>query len=152
KMAKRSNGVIEVSGTIGVRAGAKRFSYVVDDPAQFTAGALLAALRAHNIQVDGTVKLAATPASATPVTALASPPLARIVSLMNRESLNLYAELLLRSAARGPARHQGTMAMSNHTMRALLHNAGADTLALFLADGSGLSPNSYITARSTVQL
>jgi D-alanyl-D-alanine carboxypeptidase/D-alanyl-D-alanine-endopeptidase (penicillin-binding protein 4) len=154
RIGKRSDGTITVSGSIGRRAGTRRYSYVVDDPASFTTGALKAALVAKGIIVDGTVRLAATPSHASKVTALASPTLARMVSAMNRESLNHYAELLFRNGARGPARAvQGTAATGNNAMRVLFASKiGADTSTIYNADGSGLSTSNRITARAMVQL
>ncbi|HEV2644198.1 MAG TPA: D-alanyl-D-alanine carboxypeptidase/D-alanyl-D-alanine-endopeptidase, partial [Candidatus Elarobacter sp.] len=110
RMQKRSDGTIVVTGAIGRSSGTRRYSYVVDDPAMFATGAFRAALQAAGIQVGGTARLAATPASAVKVASLPSPPLARMVSAMNRESINHYAELLFRNAARGPQRSvQGTV-------------------------------------------
>jgi D-alanyl-D-alanine carboxypeptidase/D-alanyl-D-alanine-endopeptidase (penicillin-binding protein 4) len=77
----------------------------------------------------------------------------RIVSAMNRESINLYAELLLRNASRGRNRStQGTISLANHTVRRFFSTLGADTTAIYHADGSGLSINNRITARSMIKL
>jgi len=150
---KRSDGTIVVTGTIGSRAGTKRYSYVVDDPAMMATGALKAALLANGVTVDGTVRLAPTPAGATKVTSLQSPTLARMISAMNRESLNHYAELLFRDATRGTDRKvQASAAAGNHAMRTFFQGFGADTATIFNADGSGLSPNNRVTARAMVEL
>ena len=154
RTSKHADGTIEVTGSIGRDAAVHRYSYVVDDPALFTAGAFQAALAAKGVKIDGTVRLAPTPSSATKVTSLASPTLARMVSAMNRESINHYAELFFRDAARGPNRTvQGSAAAANHAMHLFFKNTiGADTTTLFNADGSGLSPNDHVTARAMVQL
>lgn len=150
---KRSDGTIVVTGSIGSRTPTKRYSYVVDDPALFATGALKAALLANGVTVDGTIRLAATPKAATKVTSLSSPTLARMISAMNRESLNHYAELLFRDAARGPSRSvQGSVATGNQAMHTFFAKLGADTTKLHNADGSGLSVNNRITARAMVQL
>jgi D-alanyl-D-alanine carboxypeptidase/D-alanyl-D-alanine-endopeptidase (penicillin-binding protein 4) len=153
-MSKHSDGSIEVRGSIGRDAGVKRYSYVVDDPALFAAGALKSALTAKGIGIDGQVRLAPTAPNATKVTSLASPTLARMVSAMNRESINHYAELLLRDAARGPQRTvQGSAANGNHAMRIFFKNEiGADSSTIYNADGSGLSTADHVTARSMLQL
>jgi D-alanyl-D-alanine carboxypeptidase/D-alanyl-D-alanine-endopeptidase (penicillin-binding protein 4) len=153
-IGKRSDGTITVSGSIGRKAGTHRYSYVVDDPALFATGALKAALERKGIKVDGKVRLAQTPSTATKVTSLASPTLARMVSAMDRESINHYAELLFRNGARGPERNvQGTAATGNQAMHTFFATkVKADTNNLFNADGSGLSTSDRITARSMVQL
>ena len=154
RLSKSPNGTIEVSGSIGRRSGTRRYSYVVDDPAAFAAGAFKAALVAKGISVNGQVHLGPTLAAATKITSLASPTLARMVSAMDRESINLYAELLFRNAARGPQRVvQGSAAAGNHAMRTFLNTkVGVDTTTINNADGSGLSTSDRVTARAMVQL
>lgn len=153
RMSKRSDGTITVTGTIGRGSPTRRYSYVVDDPAMFTAGAFRAALQAAGVKIGGSTRLAATPPRAVKVASLESPPLARLVSAMNRESINHYAELLFRDGARGPQHSvQGTVANGNHAMHQFLATVGADTSSVFNADGSGLSIADRVTARSMVQL
>ncbi|MEX0908262.1 MAG: D-alanyl-D-alanine carboxypeptidase/D-alanyl-D-alanine-endopeptidase, partial [Gemmatimonadaceae bacterium] len=91
------DGNIQVSGRIGTRSPVRRYGLVVNNPPAFTTGAFHAALRAVGVQVDGGAQLRKTPPSATKVTSLLSPPLEQIVAIMNRESINLFAELLLRN-------------------------------------------------------
>lgn len=152
-MSKSSDGTITVTGSIGRQSRTRRYSYVVDDPAKFTTGAFRAALAAAGIKVDGATRVAPTPARAVKIAALQSPTLARMVSAMNRESINHYAELLFRDGARGPQRtRQGTVANGNQAMHEFFARVGADTTTIYNADGSGLSVNDRLTARSMVQL
>jgi D-alanyl-D-alanine carboxypeptidase/D-alanyl-D-alanine-endopeptidase (penicillin-binding protein 4) len=153
RMSKNSNGTITVSGSIGRSSPTRRYSYVVDDPALFATGALRAALQTAGVKIDGSTRLAATPANAVKVASLESPTFARMVSAMNRESINHYAELLFRDGARGP-RHlvQGSVANGNHAMHQFFTTFGGDTSRIYNADGSGLSINDRVTARAMVQL
>jgi D-alanyl-D-alanine carboxypeptidase/D-alanyl-D-alanine-endopeptidase (penicillin-binding protein 4) len=152
-LSKRSDGTITVSGSIGRSSPTRRYSYVVDDPALFSAGALRAALESLGVKIAGPTRLAPTPAGAVKVASLPSPTLNRIVSAMNRESINLYAELLFRDGARGPQHIvQGTVANGNRAMGQFLTSVGATPSSVYNADGSGLSINDRVTARSTVQL
>jgi D-alanyl-D-alanine carboxypeptidase/D-alanyl-D-alanine-endopeptidase (penicillin-binding protein 4) len=98
---RQTDGTILVSGRIGSRSLPRRYEYVVEDPAPFTTGALRAAMMAKGIQVDGGIKLGKTPSTAVKIASIQSPTLDRIISAMNRESINHFAELLLRNAARG---------------------------------------------------
>ena len=151
---KQSNGTISANGSIGSRAGTRRYVYIVEDPASFTTGAFRNALIARGIKVDGDVRLGRTPASAAKVAGLLSPPLASMIAAMNRESINIYAELLFRNAARGLQRDVvGSVANAS----ALLNNFFAtkvrsDTSSLVFADGSGLSTLDRVTPRAQVQL
>jgi len=145
---------VMVSGTIGSRAGERRYQLVVGDPATFTAGAFREALAAKGIKVDGEIKVGRTPPTATMVTSLPSPPLSRIVSTMNRESINIFAELLWRGAARGSdGMTVGSAENASKTLQDFLVNkVGASSDAVTAKDGSGLSVLDRVTPRALVQL
>jgi len=151
---KQGDGTIMANGSIGSRAGTRKYVYIVEDPPSFASGAFRDALVARGIKVDGGIQLGKAPASAVKVAGLLSPPLASMIAAMNRESINHYAELLFRDAARGPDRSAvGSVANAS----ALLDNffatkVGADTTRLVFADGSGLSTLDRVTPRAQVQL
>jgi serine-type D-Ala-D-Ala carboxypeptidase/endopeptidase (penicillin-binding protein 4) len=151
---RTTDGTMLVTGTIGANSGAKRYSLVVDDPASFTAGALRAALEGAGVTVDGTVRPGKVPAGAQKVASFASPPLSQIVSEMNRESINVVAELLYRSAARASApngQSSATAALA-HMRTFLSQKVHADPNAIRVSDGSGLSTLDYLTPRTMIQL
>ena len=145
---------IDVSGSIGASSGPLRYSLVVDDPASFTAGALRAALQAAGITVDGAVRPGKTPENAEKVASLSSPPLSRIVSEMNRESINVVAELLYRDAARKTATNGvGTAETALANLREFMEKkVGANPQEIRASDGSGLSTLDFMTARAMIQL
>jgi serine-type D-Ala-D-Ala carboxypeptidase/endopeptidase (penicillin-binding protein 4) len=151
---KQSDGTIYAAGTIGSRVGTRKYVYIVDDPASFTTGALRNALIARGIAIDGASRLGATPASATKIASLKSPPLFSMIAAMNRESINHYAELLFRDAARGPDRDAvGSVANSSRVLKDFFSNkVKTDPSALNFADGSGLSTLDRVTPRSMTQL
>lgn len=143
-----------VSGTIGARTGTRRYQLVVGDPVTFTAGALKAALESQGVTVDGAVRAGRTPERAAIVTSLPSPPLARLVSVMNRESINIFAELLYRNAARGLERKAvGSAESAGATLKEFMtKDVGAKPDAVTATDGSGLSVLDRVTPRALVQL
>ncbi|HEU6450994.1 MAG TPA: D-alanyl-D-alanine carboxypeptidase/D-alanyl-D-alanine-endopeptidase [Gemmatimonadaceae bacterium] len=147
-------GTIEVRGWIGSRSSTRRYQLVVEKPALFTAGALRHALAERGVAVAGSVKLGETPAGARVVTSLASPPLDRLVSAMNRESINHYAELLFRDAGRAAANDGVGSARNANTLlqRFMTEKVGARPGSVLAADGSGLSVLDRVTPRSLVQL
>lgn len=148
------NGGLEVRGSIGRSAGRRTFMYVVNDPVSFAGGALRASLAKAGVSVDGAVVVGATPPAATHVATLASPVLAQIVTTMNGESNNHFAELLFRNAARAddPTRTVSVQ-LALHSLRAFLANkVHADTTQLLASDGSGLSVNDHVTPRLMVEL
>ncbi len=151
---KRSDGTIEAKGSIGTRAGTRKYVYIVEDPPSFATGAFRNALVSRGITVDGGISLGKTPATATKVASLLSPPLSTMLAAMNRESINHYAELFFRDAARGPERDVvGSVPNASALMHGFFANkVGADMAGLIFADGSGLSTMDRVTPRAQVQL
>jgi D-alanyl-D-alanine carboxypeptidase/D-alanyl-D-alanine-endopeptidase (penicillin-binding protein 4) len=151
---RASDGGIDVSGTIGSLSGPRRYSLVVDDPAHFTAGALAAGLQNAGVTFGGTVRAGRTPPTATKVASFASPPLSQIVSEMNRESINIVAELLYRDAGRAAAADGMSSAeVAQANLRDFLSKkVGADPQSVRIFDGSGLSTLDYLTPRTMIHL
>jgi D-alanyl-D-alanine carboxypeptidase/D-alanyl-D-alanine-endopeptidase (penicillin-binding protein 4) len=151
---KLGNGTIQANGSIGSRTGTRKYVYIVEDPATFATGAFLNALISRGIKVDGGTRLGKAPATAVKVASLRSPPLASMIAAMNRESINHYAELLFRNAARGPKRDAiGSVQNASSVLDEFFATkVGADTTRLVFADGSGLSILDRVTPRAQVQL
>jgi D-alanyl-D-alanine carboxypeptidase/D-alanyl-D-alanine-endopeptidase (penicillin-binding protein 4) len=151
-IARRNNeGGITATGTIGSRSPPRRYSLVVQEPPLFAAGGLLASLRNAGIEVEGGIRSGATPRGAERIAEVHSLPMAQMVSYMNRESINHFAELLYRSAARA----NGGQASSQSALEALrefMSKAGARPQDIRVSDGSGLSEADSLTARTMVQL
>ena len=146
---------VVVSGTIGAQARPYRVLLVVKDAAMFTAGALRAALQEQGVRVLGTVRTGRTPRDgAVTVTSLPSPPLSRLVSVMNRESINVHAEQLYRNAARGRDNLGDGSAeyASTQLGRFLEERLRLPASHVVATDGSGLSVLNRVTARSLVHL
>ena len=147
-------GAIEVRGWIGSRAGIRGYQVVVEDPTAFAAGALRRAIEARGITFGAPTRYAATPAGAIPVASLPSPPLAQLIAVMNRESINHYAELLFRDAGRKAAPGAVGSVESGDSLlqRFLTHDVGASPGSVVATDGSGLSVLDRVTPRALVQL
>jgi serine-type D-Ala-D-Ala carboxypeptidase/endopeptidase (penicillin-binding protein 4) len=149
-----ADGRIDVRGTIGSRAGTKSYLVVIDDPAPWVAGVLRSALAAQGVTVAGQVKIGTASPSAETVATLSSPPLTRLTSAMNRESINHFAELLFRDVAytANPQR-LGSAEYGNTVLRKFMsEKVGASADDIIASDGSGLSTLDRVTARSLVQL
>jgi len=151
--SRRPDGTITVRGSIGSRSGPLKYSFVVDNPALFATGALRASLQKLGITVDGQTRVAATPSGATEIAAIASPPLAQIIGEMDRESINIYAELLFRDAAHASLNQVGSAETGLTNLRDFLSKkVGTAPSVVDVADGSGLSQLDRVTPRSMVQL
>ena len=86
-----------------------------------------------------------------------SPPVADIVEIINKDSQNLYAEMLLRTlGVHHPVIDDdidpGTAEMGAAAAMVTYAKAGIDTSRVRLVDGSGLSRMNLITAESTSRL
>lgn len=150
-VGRTKNGVL-ATGSIGAQSPPRRYSLVVLDPPAFAAGALATSLAKMGVKVDGAVRAGGTPRNSVRVASVHSQPLQSIVSLMNRESINHYAELLFRSAAREPDR-AGSATAALETLRGFLADkVGVQREAIRVRDGSGLSEADTLTARSLVQV
>lgn len=153
---RRSDGSIQVNGTIGRNSQPRKYSLVVDNPPMFTGGALKAALQAAGVVVDGGVRVGASPGDAETLATVSSPPLWQIVNAMNRESINIFAELLFRNAGRNANPDQmqeGSAATGLSALREFVGSkVGTKPEEVYAADGSGLSVLDKVTARSMVQL
>jgi D-alanyl-D-alanine carboxypeptidase/D-alanyl-D-alanine-endopeptidase (penicillin-binding protein 4) len=147
-----STGRLHLAGWIGAQSIERDYQVMVERPELFAAGALRAALIARGVAVDGLVRTATAPDDATRLAVFASPPLERIISQMNGESNNHFAELLFRSAARDVG-VPGSAENANTLLRRFLYEkADVPPTMVFAADGSGLSTLDRVTARSMVQL
>jgi serine-type D-Ala-D-Ala carboxypeptidase/endopeptidase (penicillin-binding protein 4) len=153
-VGRTGTGAIAVRGSIGDHAEPHVYVVVVDDPANFVTGAFASALTDVGIDVAGRIRVGPTPADAVRLTSLESPALAELTDVMNRESINHFAELIFRNVARqGDPEGVGSAVMGNALLRDfLLLRVGASPDDVFAADGSGLSTLDRVTARSEVQL
>jgi len=150
---RQNDGSISVRGTIGPRSGPLKYSLVVDNPPLFTAGALRASLRKLGITVDGQTRLGATPDGAVEVAAIASPPLGQIIGEMDRESINVVAELLFRATAHAATNQPGSAETGLTNLRDFMtKKVGITGSVVDVSDGSGLSLLDRVTPRSMVDL
>jgi D-alanyl-D-alanine carboxypeptidase/D-alanyl-D-alanine-endopeptidase (penicillin-binding protein 4) len=100
------------------------------------------------------VKPGKTPSTAVKVAAFTSPPLSQIISEMNRESINVVAELLFRDAARAsaPGGQSSADAGLANLREFLSRKVGADPKQINVSDGSGLSTLDSLTPRTMIHL
>ncbi len=124
----------------------------VNNPTLLTLEAFREALRDVGIATDLTLADiddldTKPPGDAPPLFIALSPPLSDIVSILNKDSNNFYAEQVFRTygwagSARGGARRTKTF----------LSRAGIDTRSLLIRDGSGLSRKDLVTPKAMVEL
>ncbi|MGA3069914.1 MAG: D-alanyl-D-alanine carboxypeptidase/D-alanyl-D-alanine-endopeptidase [Terracidiphilus sp.] len=157
-----------------------RAALAVEDPAEFTAEAFKVALRGRGVSVTGAaasrhkysidtgdfsaeraqpIKLGrsdlatvAAPLEGQKVLARrVSVPVAEEITVTNKVSQNLHAELLLRLLGKVHGT-DGSFAEGARVVRQFLIGAGVDDGDFFLYDGSGMSPDDRIAPRAFTQL
>lgn len=143
--------IIHVDGGIG-EGHEKDIPVAVKDPALFVGSYFKERLNAEGISVHGGVvkenntllDKAMNPHPLTFVDSVASPSLNDILSETNIESVNLYAEILLKTLG---ARFygEGTFYHGISMLKRFLNLCGADTIAVSLWDGSGLSRHNLVS-------
>lgn len=166
-----SDNRIEVWGEFaqGTKGFGARLS--VHNPALWAAKIFLAALKAKGITVDGQAAARTSrsapsqrfePAQANELAFVSSEPLSEIAKITNKESNNLYAELILRTLGRErramlaepepSGRERGDDEAGVALLKMWLTRNGADTQSMALHDGSGLSRLNLVTPEATAGL
>ena len=174
--------VIRVWGTApaeGFHAG-----LAIDDPAEYAARSLMAMLAARGVTVAGTARAAhrfstatteysdaqSVPILLTPLSlvTVAAPlegrrilashvsvPMVEDLTLTNKVSQNLHAELTLRLLGRefsGESANGGSIADGARVVRQFMRTAGVAPEDFFFYDGSGMSANDLIAPRAYTTL
>ena len=166
--------MVRAWGTVG--SSGLHVGMAIDDPAQYMAAAFKQALRGRGILVSGSAvsqhmlsngngdfagereqplqltrsDLARVIAPTNERRVLAmhfSVPVGEDITVINKTSQNLHAELLLRLLGKvlGTA---GSFEEGTRVVRQFLVNAGVDNDSFFLYDGSGMSPDDRISPRA----
>ena len=166
-----SDNRVEVWGELA--PGAKGFGVrlSVHNPARWAARIFVAALKARNIAVDGEASARSSrsapsqrfePTQAIELASVTSAPLSEIARVTNKESNNLYAELILRTLGRErrsmlptpepPGRERGDDEAGTELIKVWLERNGIATNGIALHDGSGLSRLNLVTPEGTAQM
>lgn len=166
-----SDNNIEVWGEFA--PGSKGFGarLSVHDPAGWAAKLFLDALKTRGITVAGQTLARSSrapqsqrfdPTRSVELASVVSQPLSEIVKRTNKESVNLYAELILRTLGRergeiaalpeSSGKERGDDEAGLAVVRVWLARNGIATGRLALHDGSGLSRLDLVTPQTSVQL
>ena len=158
--------IVRLTGTIAVGAKPEDLRLGIDDPAQYAAWVLRRMLVARGVRVRGVISVRhrplgpgddpairgtaapARPPAVEPLARLVPPPLIEDLTLINKVSQNLHAELMLRRV--GLKVGSGSIADGQVVVRAMLAHAGVPRTAFDFSDGSGMSSYNRIAPRGMV--
>ncbi|MGC8863818.1 MAG: D-alanyl-D-alanine carboxypeptidase/D-alanyl-D-alanine endopeptidase [Armatimonadota bacterium] len=145
--------VIRVGGSIpaGTKVTHAEQMITVCEPALYAAHILRDELCKQGIVVLGGVRPGKSPPGACLLCSHTSPPLSKILALLNKPSDNLIAEVLLKTLG-AVLKGKGTWAAGAEVEKEFLAQIGLDLTGINIADGSGLSRMNYVTARNIVDL
>lgn len=80
-----------------------------------------------------------------------SPPLSKILAIINKPSQNFYADMLLKGLG-AEAHELGSFSNGEKVVKDMLTTAGVDSRSLNMSDGSGLSRYNRVEPRQTLAL
>jgi D-alanyl-D-alanine carboxypeptidase/D-alanyl-D-alanine-endopeptidase (penicillin-binding protein 4) len=144
-----------IGGQIPVNSPGWTRRITMEDPALYTATLLRDRLRKRGIRVGGSVRSRHTaPTDGVETQEIyvhESPPLIEVIFRVNRESHNLYAEILLRTLG-AVVKGRGSDSGGLEVVYELLREAGVPLRLTDLQDGSGLSEQNLITPRAQSML
>ncbi|HEY9842661.1 MAG TPA: D-alanyl-D-alanine carboxypeptidase/D-alanyl-D-alanine-endopeptidase [Candidatus Obscuribacterales bacterium] len=146
---------IIVSGNLYVRGATEIEKLNLDNPTLYVGNVAQNLMRKEGIGLTGKIVKGTTPAGAAILASSESPPLREVVSELNKNSVNLIAENLLKflgatfAGAPGTAAKGAKVVMDRFLVGqvGLPHNSG-----LVIADGSGLSPLNRMTAETLTRV
>lgn len=143
-----NNSLVYLQGSYALDQSKRRISAALPDPAFEAALRLTDTLNRLGITVSGKPQSKKPDSSALVSLAVhQSPPLSALIYWLNKKSINLYAEQLLRQT--------GDSAKTDNPIKYLQtfwQQKGIDSLSLNMKDGSGLSPGNRVTTNSLASI
>jgi len=128
----------------------------VTDPPMLLAKIVTKKLKAGGIKTSEaptTVRLNPVPKTekVVPITEIISPRLSEIINVLNHESVNLFAEHLIKELGK-KFKNNGSTESGAEVIYDFLKSCGIDKNGMFIEDGSGLSPLNAVKTRELVRL
>lgn len=139
---------VRVAGSIRLGSKPDVFPRSVADPALYAGALLELQLRAVGIDVGGQVRRGRAEEAPHELSSFAGRPLSEIVELFMKYSNNAIAESLVKSMGRAATGEPGSWPSGLAAMEQTLRRLDVLAPGTRIVDGSGLSTNNRVTARS----
>jgi D-alanyl-D-alanine carboxypeptidase/D-alanyl-D-alanine-endopeptidase (penicillin-binding protein 4) len=147
----RGKNVVMLSGTIGKQADPYQEDVTMEDPAMFVAEVWKQVLMDAGIKLKPDVELKKTELKlGVPLHTHLSKPLRDILTELNKESDNFYAEMILKTLG-ATQKGEGSFAAGSDVVAEVVKQAGIEA-GYRQVDGSGLSRYNLITPEQMVKL
>ncbi len=143
--------LLKIRGTIPVNRDRFPIKASLPEPGIVLAKMLKSKLERIHIPVSGNVKRRTAGEKTVPIHEVVSPPLSAIVKVLNHESVNLFAEHLVKQLA-WEKNGLGTTREGVRIIRDFWSQKGLDTTTLFMEDGSGLSRSNALSPRHLTEI
>lgn len=147
--------ILRVRGQLKAGAESESVYVAVVNPAQNFLQHFQQSLAAEGIAVKQVLVASSSGNLTQELATLESPPLAELVAETNRESNNVYAEVLLRLLGKVtgilPVPQEDTSEVGLKELKTTLTQLGVNPNSYILADGSGLSRHNLISPEALVQ-
>jgi D-alanyl-D-alanine carboxypeptidase/D-alanyl-D-alanine-endopeptidase (penicillin-binding protein 4) len=145
-----------IAGTIPVNNDDFVLKASITDPPMFFARTMNDKLKSAGIKISGSPATIRSEKNykaerVVPVAEISSPQLSEIIEVLNHESVNLFAEHLIKELGK-KFKNDGSTASGARVITEFLKASGIDTNGMFIEDGSGLSPLNAINTRELVRL
>ncbi|MCG6861327.1 MAG: D-alanyl-D-alanine carboxypeptidase/D-alanyl-D-alanine-endopeptidase [Chromatiaceae bacterium] len=147
-----SRATLRLTGTFATDCGESTYEQLLLEPTQHIAGAIVALWRTIGGRIEGAVREGTLPAGSQKIYALSSPSLEEVIRLINKRSNNLMARTLFLTLGAERLRAPGSLPKSRRAVIDWLDERGLTFPELVLDNGSGLSRETRISARSMGRL
>ena len=155
---KRGTNRVEISGALPIDFSDKRGWFSVENPTLFAATVLKQTLEKKEILVNGIAKdiddyddYSYSTGDQNKLFNYFSPPLWQIVETINKNSQNLYAELILRTLG-AEFKDEGSAQKSIEVVKEVLTSMAINPDNFNMVDGSGLSRLNLVTPKHIITL
>jgi len=136
---------LRILGKMALGSPARAYAFPVPSPAWYAAAIFREQLKAVGIEVRGQTILGSVPANAKELARKQSP-ISGVLTVMNKESDNFAAEMVLRTLAAEIKGIPGTVDKGVQVVREFLSSAGLPAEEFRIYDGSGMSHQNAVTA------
>jgi len=143
---------LRLTGTFATECGETSYPRLMLDPAEHTAGAIVALWRSIGGRIEGAVRVGQLPDGAQHVHTLTSPQLEEVIRVINKRSNNLMARTLFLTLGAKRGTPPGSLPKARKAVTDWLDQSGLEFPELVLDNGSGLSRETRISAESMGRL